>query len=223
VYTVRVDDVGAAVVSEFSAREKVLPLRKNLDPHHRVIREVMKSTTIVPMTFGHVSKSEDEVVEVLRRNSEGIRSELEHVDGKVEMTLKVKWDVENIFEHFVASNEELAGLRDQIFKRSHAPSQSEKIELGRMFEQQLQTQRESETDRVVAAFQAFCAETKVNPPKGEKAVMEVAFLVERERQKSFEERVYQVAAEFPAHFVFDLSGPWAPFNFVELDLHTATA
>ena len=49
VYTARVDSV-AAVVSEYGAREKVLPLRRNLDPHHRVIREVMKAATIAPMT-----------------------------------------------------------------------------------------------------------------------------------------------------------------------------
>ena len=222
VYTARVDSV-AAVVSEYGAREKVLPLRKNLDPHNRVIREVMKSTTIVPMTFGHVAKSEDEVLKALRRNRNSIRAELERVDGKVEMTLKVKWDVDNIFEYFVAKDEGLAAFRDQIFGRSHAPSQAEKIELGHMFEERLGKEREEQTQRIVEAFESCVSELKAIPAKNEKSVMDFAFLVERERQKVFEERVYQVAGTFSTQYLFDFSGPWAPFNFVELDLHTAAA
>ena len=46
-------------------------------------------------------------------------------------------------------------------------------------------------------------------------------LVERERLKIFEEQVYQVAGTFPAQYLFDYGGPWAPFNFAELDLRTA--
>ena len=220
VHTVRVDSV-AAVVSEFGAHGKVLPLRKNLDPHHRVIREVMKTATIVPVTFGHVARSEAEVLKTLRRNRDGIGTELDRVDGKVEMTLKVKWDVDNIFEYLVGANEELAAFRDQIFGRSQAPSQAEKIDLGHMFEERLGNEREEQTDKVVEAFESCFSEFKVNPVKNEKTVMEVAFLVDRERQKAFEERVYQVAGTFPTQYLFDFSGPWAPFNFVELDLQTA--
>src|SRR4051812_29651388 len=97
VYTVRVDSV-AAVVSDLSSCAKLRPLRKNLDPHHNVIRQVMKTMTIVPMTFGHVAKTEAEITKALRRNRDDIRAQLDQVDGKVEMDLKVKWDVDNIFE-----------------------------------------------------------------------------------------------------------------------------
>lgn len=220
VRTVRVGSV-AAVVSDYPVNGKVLPLRKNLDPHHKVIREVMKDATIVPMTFGHVAKSEDEVERTLRRNRDNIRTELDRVDGKVEMNLKVYWDVDNIFEYFIEADEELAALRDQIFGRSHAPSQSEKIELGQKFEQCLEKEREELTEQVVEAFRPCTSEVTVNPPKNEKCVMDVAFLVERDRLKDFEERVNQVAGTFPAHFLFDYGGPWAPFNFTELDLRSA--
>ena len=60
----------------------------------------------------------------------------------------------------------------------------------------------------------------VNPPKSEKCVMDLAFLVERARMRDFEERVNQVAGTFPACYLFDYGGPWAPFNFAELDLRT---
>ena len=197
VYTLRVESC-AAVVSEHSARQKLLPLRKNLDPHHKVIREVMKTATIVPMAFGHVAKNEQVITKALRRNRDGIRAQLDQVDGKVEMGVKVKWDVDNIFEYFVGVDPELQAYRDQIFGRSSAPSQSEKIELGRMFEERLNQEREERTDRVAQLFRTCCSDVKVNSPKTEKMVMDLSFLVDRGCLATFEERVYQVAATFPA-------------------------
>lgn len=220
VSTLRIGSL-AAVVSDYAAPGKVLPLRRNLDPHHRVIREVMKSTTIIPMTFGHVARSEDEVLRTLRRNKEAIRAQLDRVDGKVEMTIKLFWDVDNIFEHLVAGDEELAAFRDQLFGPDRNPSQSEKIELGRRFEELLEQEREEQTDRVVEAFRPCVAEYTVNPPKTEKCVLDVAFLVERGRMKDFDARIHEVAEAFPADILFDCGGPWAPFNFAELDLRTA--
>lgn len=43
-------------------------------------------------------------------------------------------------------------------------------------------------------------------------------LVARNGQKEFEEAVFQAAALFDNNYDFDLNGPWAPHNFVELDL-----
>jgi hypothetical protein len=223
VHTLCIDSLAAVVMSEYPSRQKVLPLRKNLEPHHKVIREIMKTKTIVPMTFGHVAKNEEEIAKTLRRNRDDIRVQLDRVDGKVEMGLKVKWDVDSIFEYFVGLDPELAAYRDQVFGRSSAPSQDEKIELGHMFEERLAKEREDQSDRVMEVFRPFCGDIKANPPKNEKVVMDLAFLVDRNSLKSFEEQVYQVAGTFSAQYIFDYNGPWAPFNFVELDLKTTTA
>jgi hypothetical protein len=223
VYTLCIDSLAAVIMSEYPARQKVLPLRKNLEPHHRVIREVMKTQTIVPMTFGHVAKNEEEIGKTLRRNRVEIREQLARVEGKVEMGLKVKWDVDSIFEYFVGLDPELAAYRDQVFGRSSAPSQDEKIELGHMFEERLAKEREDQSERVIEMFRPFCGDVKSNPPKNEMVVMDLAFLVDRNNLKSFEEEVYRVAGTFSTQYIFDYNGPWAPFNFVELDLKTTRA
>jgi hypothetical protein len=60
VHTVLVDSMGA-VVSDFASGGRLLPLRRNLEPHNQVIREVMKGTTVIPMTFGHVARSDEAI------------------------------------------------------------------------------------------------------------------------------------------------------------------
>lgn len=210
----------AAVVSERSGEDKVLPLRKNLSPHNNVIREVMKRTTIIPMAFGHVAKSEEDVARALRRNKTAVQKELDRLWAKVEMGLKVNWDVDNIFQHFLGLDPELRALRDEIFGRSSPASQAEKIELGRLFEQRLSKEREKEVERVSEALRPCVAEIRVNPPKTEKTVMDMAFLIDGEGAKSFEDKICKIAADYPAQYVFDYSGPWAPFDFVELNFAT---
>ncbi|MBI4703931.1 MAG: GvpL/GvpF family gas vesicle protein [Deltaproteobacteria bacterium] len=217
VHTVRVDAVGA-VVSACAATPKLLPLRRNLEPHYRVIREVMKSTTIVPMAFGHVAASEAQIAARLREEHEEILDELLRLDGKVEMGLRVKWDVDDIFGYFVAADPELAALRDRLFGRSSAPSQAEKIELGRMFERRLAAAREERTQRVLTVLEGSCAEVDVGTPKEERVVAELSLLVAREIQEAFEKRIYALAATFPSEYVFQLDGPFAPFHFARLEL-----
>ncbi|MEM7134243.1 MAG: GvpL/GvpF family gas vesicle protein, partial [Chloroflexota bacterium] len=100
VHTLRVGDIGA-IVSPHARCRRVLPRRKNLAPHNQVLGEVMKTTTIVPMTFGHVAQSEEAIRTVLERHQAAIRAELARVKGCVEMSVVMRWDVENIFAHLV--------------------------------------------------------------------------------------------------------------------------
>ena len=216
VRTVLVDSMGA-VVSDFASGGRLLPLRKNLEPHNQVIREVMKSTTVIPMTFGHVAKTDEAIRKLLRLHREAIGLQLDRVSGAVEMGLKVKWDVENIFDHAVKIDPGLRERRDQVFGGTGG-GQKAKMELGKLFEERLNLEREEQTERLLDLLQPSVREAKVNVPKNEKMVMDAAFLVDRDGQKAFEARVDEIAKDFPDEYVFDLSGPWAPFHFVDLDL-----
>ena len=59
---------------------------------------------------------------------------------------------------------ELAARRDELFGRPDAPSQPEKLELGRMFEEFMGKEREKQTDRVLEMFRTFASDVKVNSP-----------------------------------------------------------
>ncbi len=219
-YTIAVDGV-AAVVSEFGARERILPIRKNLEPHRLVIGKVMEAQIILPMAFGHVAKSDKDVTRALKRHHDAILDELERLDGMAEVTLKGKWDVPNIFEYMLKQDPELTAFRDRLYRGKHVPNHAEKIELGRHFEQRLVQERQAHVQRVLDFVQEGALDVSENPVKTEKMVMDLAFLVKSSEVKSFGERVQEVAKQFPDEFSFAYNGPWAPFSFVQLDLHAA--
>jgi hypothetical protein len=49
-------------------------------------------------------------------------------------------------------------------------------------------------------------------------VVNLSLLVERERLKELDEAVLVAAKLFDNNYAFDVNGPWAPHNFVEMNL-----
>ncbi|MBI4472866.1 MAG: GvpL/GvpF family gas vesicle protein, partial [Acidobacteria bacterium] len=143
---------------------------------------------------------------------------LHRLDHKVEMGLRVTWDVPNIFEYFVQTHSELRAARDRLLGQRHAPTQEDKIEVGRMFEQALSGDREQYTGIVENALSKSCLEFKRNRCRNEQDVMNLACLVDRDGQSGFEPAVLTAAQLFDNNFAFDYNGPWAPYNFANLSL-----
>jgi len=216
VYTVTAGRL-AAVVSGLAA-PKVRPQRANLAAHQAVLKSLMADTTPLPMAFGTVAASPEAIRGILVRNQHAFQEQLQRVAGKVEMGLRVAWDVPNIFEYFVNTHAELRLARDRLVGGRHEFTQEEKIELGRMFDRLLNDDRDDHTQKVQRALAPVCVEFKVNPCRIEREVMNVACLVRRDAQAEFSAGVFAAAKLFDNNFAFDYSGPWAPHNFVDLEL-----
>ena len=216
VYTISEGCV-AAVVSGLAAA-KVRPQRANLAAHQAVLKCLMAGTTPLPMAFGTVATSPEAIRKILVRNRRAFEEQLQRVAGKVEMGLRVAWDVPNIFEYFVNTHAELRLARDHLVGARHEFTQEEKIELGRMFDRLLNDDREDHTRKVELVLAPVCAEFKANQCRHEHEVMNLACLVRREAQEEFSAGVFAAAKRFDNNFAFDYSGPWAPHNFVDLEL-----
>jgi len=216
VYTISEGRV-AAVVSGVTS-SKIRPERANLKAHQAVLNRLMTGTTPLPMAFGTVATSPEAIRKILVRNQHAFRQQLQRVGGKVEMGLRVAWDVPNIFEYFVNTHAELRLARDRPTGARHQFTQEEKIELGRMFDRLLNEDREEHTRHVERVLAPVCVEFKPNQCRNEREVMNLACLVRRDAQEQFSAGVFAAAKLFDNNFSFDYSGPWAPHNFVELDL-----
>lgn len=207
----------SAVVSDLPNR-KIRPERRHLAAHQKVLRHLMEKSTPLPMTFGIIADSPQEIRKILRLNKNAFVKQLQYVAGAVEMGLRVTCDVPNIFEFFVDTHPELRVARDKFLGTYREPTPEEKIFVGRMFERILNEDRESHTERVEAILKDRCLEIKRNPQRNEAEVMNLACLVERCAQEDFEAAIFETAKLFDNNFAFDFNGPWAPHNFVRIDL-----
>ncbi len=207
----------AAVVSDVP-NGRIRPERRRLAAHHEVLKRLRKDFTLLPMTFGLIADNPKAIYRILSLNGAALAQQLRRVAGKVEMGLHVNWDVPNIFEFFVNTHAELRLLRDELFRGGREPAHNGKIELGRMFDRIVSEERAAQTARVLQVLATRCFQIKENKPRNEREVMNLACLVRDGAQKEFEEGVFEVARLFDNHYAFDFNGPWAPHNFVDVNL-----
>jgi len=211
------DGVVTAVVSDCS-RRKIRPERAQLAAHQEILRRLMLDRTVLPVAFGIIADNLKAVRKMLSLNQPAFLEQIERVAGKVEMGLRVIWDVPNIFEYFIDLHPELRSARDRLLGGSREPRQEEKIELGRLFEQLLTEDRETHFSQIEEVLTPCCDAIKRAPPRQVQEVVNLSLLVERGRQKDLEEAVLTAARLFDNNYAFDVNGPWAPHNFVEMNL-----
>src|SRR5262249_46167251 len=90
VYTINFKDM-AAVVSDIP----LVPLdstRENVLAHERVNETVMRDHTVIPMSFGTIFKTREDIVELLRSAYDAFADVLAKMQDKLEYGLKVLWD-----------------------------------------------------------------------------------------------------------------------------------
>ena len=207
----------SAVVSDVP--EKIRPERRQLAAHQEVLKRLMlDATAVLPVAFGVVADNPAAIRRILSGNQKPFLEQLRRVAGRVEMGLRVTWDVPNIFEYFVQTHPELRIARDRFFGGHREPAQDDKIELGRLFDRLLVEDREAHTERVVEMLTPSCVEISRNTPRTEREVVNLACLIGRAGREQFEAAVFEAAKLFDNHYAFDYNGPWAPHNFVDLRL-----
>jgi hypothetical protein len=183
----------------------------------------MLEGTVLPVAFGIIADNLEAVRHMLALNRDAFREQLERVAGKVEMGLKVVWDVPNIFEYFIDHHPELRAARDRLLGGNHQPRQEDKIELGQFFEQVLNEDRDTRFAQIEEVLTPCCTAIKRSNPRQVREVVNLSVLVEQQRQQELEEAVFAAAKLFDNNYAFDLNGPWAPHNFVEMNLHLASS
>jgi hypothetical protein len=207
----------AAVVSDVPD-QKLRPERRHLAAHQGVLKRLLEAGSILPMSFGVIADSAAAVERLLARNRDNLGAQLRRVEGKVEMGLRVRWDVPNIFAYFADVHPELKAVRNRLFGSNRELTRDEKIELGQLFERLLNQDRRAHAQKVEGVLASRCAELRHSPPRSEYEVMNLACLIDSQARAAFEAGVFEAARLFDDHFAFDYTGPWAPHNFVDVDL-----
>ena len=132
VFTVAYQDL-AAVVSDTPI---VIydPTRENVLAHEFVNETVMREHTVIPMSFGTVFRSEDDVSELLRSTYQAFSDVLEKMQDKIEFGLKVLWDREKVVASLERENDEIRRLKDEISRHTSSSTYFARMQLGRLID-----------------------------------------------------------------------------------------
>jgi hypothetical protein len=215
VYTIHHGNL-AAVVSD-TPLVVYDPTRENALRHEQVNETVMNDYTVIPMSFGTVFKRTDDVIEFIKGTSDALMDVLQKMRDKIELGLKVNWDRDAIIHEIELENEEISRLKEEI-NRTTSSTYFARMQLGRLVEQALTNRSDQFVAEVYDHLRDTAVASRAGKPIGDKMILNAAFLVERDKADEFDARVQDIARKYEGKLSFRYTGPWPPYNFVNIRL-----
>jgi vacuolar-type H+-ATPase subunit E/Vma4 len=114
----------------------------------------------------------------------------------------------------LVGDEEIRALREKIRELPEDASYYDRVRLGELVVHALEQRREGEGADIVEKLEPFAEAAVSNQLSAPDDVVNVAFLVERDRQEEFENAVEGVGEELAGRVRLRLLGPVAPYDFV---------
>jgi hypothetical protein len=178
--------------------------------HHEVIRQVHQETTVIPLKFGTLCSSIDDLRDLLGRRADAVASLLAQFRGKDEWSLAVSVDAATVGSDLHARDPELLVLT----------AEERTLPAGRAYF--VRKRITARTAELLAQHMAAVADTVfarltsqglaiVPDPCGTTA----AILVDRTRFADFAQTLSTLEHEHRASdLLLEVRGPWAPYSFV---------
>jgi len=194
------------------------PTRENVMTHERINEAVMKEFTVIPMSFGTVFRTEDDVVEFLRHTKDALVDVLSKMKDKIEFGLKLSWEPDLVMKSIEEEREDIRLLKERIVADRHSSTYFARMQIGRMVAQALEERADAHVREVYETLRDSAVASRHNKPIGEKMIMNAAFLVDRANATQFEGQVLALADKHAGQLRVTFTGPWPPYNFVNIRL-----
>ena len=219
VLTIGYDDL-AMVVSNHPLAKLVVN-QDNMVAHAKVIEEVMKEFDgVLPVRYGTVASDADEIRNLLDRRRREFKTALRDLDHKVELGVKGIWpDMDAIFKEVVKENKAIKKLKEKIQNDGDAKNIPAKMEAGRMVEAALQKKKADEAEEIVEALRRASVNHKLNKTTGDNMFMNASFLVDKGREKEFDNIMDDLGEKYKKRIKFFYAGPLPTFNFVNIAIY----
>src|SRR5437763_6040837 len=132
-------DVGSVLFEDLAAltstlgNPKVRARRRDLMAHSEVLVAALEQGTVLPLSFGTVFESADEVVhDLLEPRRDELRRLLREFDGRVELSVKAFYREEAILAEIVRENPRIGRLREAVRSGPEPATYGLRIELGEL-------------------------------------------------------------------------------------------
>jgi len=208
----------SAVISN-SSLDKYVVNKENLIAHEKVMEEVMKNYTVLPMRFCTVASSAEEVRNLLRKRYLELKSLLKDMDNKIELGVKVFWkEMKVIFQELADEDQKIKSLKEKIAIKSIKDSYAEGIKLGKIVKTALEIKRDKEGREILNVLKRISYNFHLNETQGDEMLINAVFLVDRTREREFDNQVHELVSKYSPRVKFKYIGPTPPYNFVNLNL-----
>jgi hypothetical protein len=172
--------------------------------HQVVVEQVIKKHPVLPVKFGTVLATADEVRELLVQGQAHFFLTLLWIQDKVEVEVVSSWAGGQVIE------EEGAAIEVSLAEESLPP---EGLKLSKT------QRRQSYLEKMIGFLQPVSVDVQPYPQSQGEGVMSVAFLVDRASLDEFNERIKQLNVLFYNQIEFQAIVPLPPYSFATVEVN----
>jgi len=207
----------AAVVSESPftvydslAKEKTV---KDLVTHQFVLEKVMESFTVLPMKFGTMVETEDEVIKFLEKGYALLSDELLKMEGKIELDVVARWELPKTLAAIYRDNPHIQSKQREFALKGSTVAVEEKVTLGQLVAELLQTKKASSTQLILQTLKVEALDVCLHDVANDEMILNAAFLLEKQNEESFNETVTLLDQRLENSVNFRVVGPLPSYSF----------
>ncbi len=201
-----------AIVSDVDGDAAVR--RADLLAHAHVLEAFAAVTTVIPGQFGMVFPDEESVrTDLLRARREELMNLIASFEGLVQLTVHVRFQDEPALREVLRRDPDLVALREAA--RAPGADQDLQVRLGQAVAQGLEQLKSEEADTLLHRLAPHARAVAVNEARGVNDVLNVALLVDRDKQPGLDAAVAELADDVAGWMTVRYVGPQPPYSFLE--------
>ena len=219
VLTISYDDLSMVVSNCTMSKLKVS--RQNLLTHEKVIEVVMKEFDgVLPVRFGTIASGADEIRNLLDRRYREFKTALRDMEHKIELGVKGIWGNKDvIFSEIVEENKDIKKAKERLQNDKGKKNIQAKLEVGKKVAQALEKKKGKEATKIIDVLIRTAVNYKLNTTMGDGMFINAAFLVDKGREKEFDNIMDDLSEEYKDRIKFMYAGPLPVFNFVNIVIY----
>lgn len=185
-------------------------LEEKIRAHDEVVVAAMSMGPVIPCRFCTVVRSAPDVENLLRNRHDEIKATLSHLRSKYE------WGVKAYIDHAVLTKQEtVTSGKDYLRVRQlEKKARESSVRMARTKADECY----QELSNVAADSTRLSVQSNIQSNRAN-LILNSAHLVSELRVERFQKMIESLAERLgPSGITFEVSGPWPPYNFVNLDL-----
>ena len=200
--------------------EEILPKRRLLLSHTKVLEKMMPHGTVLPARFGLVASTLEEVSKLIASRKVVIAEEFNKVRDAIELGVRVSFDRQAVLR---ATLDESPKLNVEHAKLQQTKGAHFAIaEFGGRLAEQVDRRRAAAQRKLLAALKSSSRDFVLRAPEEDVEVLRGEFLVDAAHQDSFQDVLAKTAASLDfasgQEPTIQIIGPVPMYNFVRLNL-----
>lgn len=190
--------------------------------HQKLNEEVMSTKggeyDVVPMAFGIIAPSADEVLRILERVYLQFKTALKKVAGKAEFVVQVWMDKKKFLNELININPEIQKLKKEVLLKGGIWNLPTKLKLGKLIQEKAEVLRQTYIKDIQTFLRKLFFDFTLNKLIEDEMIANFSFLIEKVKESKLDGKMQELGKKYGEKLRFKYIGPMPAYSFVNINL-----